>query len=361
MKYNSAIHIGEREVSLSQPTYFIADIAANHDGELSRAKELIWLAKKSGADAAKFQHFKANQIVSDFGFKSLGHQQAHQMSWKKSVYETYAQYECNRAWTEELVKTAKEAQIDFLTTPYDLDAIELFNSYVPAYKIGSGDITWLDFIERVSQKGKPVILASGASTMMDVERAVEVIISHNPQLALLQCNTNYTGSLENFRHINLRVLQTYAITYPNMVLGLSDHTPGHASVLGSIALGARIIEKHFTDDNNREGPDHLFSMTPMTWREMIDRSRELELALGNGIKRIEANESQTVIVQRRCLRLTRNIKAGEVISQKDLESLRPAPKDSIEPYHIGKFIGKTLAISKTSGDAIYPGDFVGEI
>lgn len=359
MMYSSLIKIGKRDVSLDHPTYFIADIAANHDGELERAKDLIWIAKESGADAAKFQHFKANQIVSDFGFREMGGKYGHQANWKKSVYDTYAMYECNREWTEELVKTAKAACIDFMTTPYDLEAVELFSKYVPAYKIGSGDITWLDFIRTISSQMKPVILATGASTMLEVERAVDSIISCNPQIALLQCNTNYTGSSENFKYINLRVLQAYSKRYPGMVLGLSDHTPGHTTVLGAIALGARIIEKHLTDDNTREGPDHPFSMTPKTWRTMVDRSRELEMALGAEVKRIEPNESDTVIVQRRCLRLTRNMAAGERITAGDLEALRPAPQGSIEPYDVSQVLGKTLAVSKTAGDAIYKSDLRG--
>ena len=118
----------------------------------------------------------------------------------------------------------------------------------------------------------------------------------------MQCNTNYTASLENFRHIHLRVLETFRAMFPSAVLGLSDHTPGHATVLGAVALGGRVIEKHFTDDNSREGPDHPFSMTPASWREMVDRTRELEYALGSTKKFVAENERETVVVQRRCLR-----------------------------------------------------------
>ncbi|WP_321419199.1 N-acetylneuraminate synthase family protein [uncultured Methanomethylovorans sp.] len=361
MMYDSQINVNKREISIDSPTYFIADIASNHDGDIERANELIWLAKEAGADAVKFQHFKANKIVSDYGFTHLDTKNSHQTSWKKSVFEVYKQYECNRDWTEELAKTAKKAKIDFLTTPYDLEAVELLDPFIPAYKIGSGDITWIDFIENIARRNKPVILATGASNMDDVERAVACILKYNRQLMLLQCNTNYTGATDNFKYINLKVLEAFAIRYPSMILGLSDHTPLHATVLGAITLGARVIEKHFTDNNAREGPDHVFSMNPKTWREMIDRSRELELSLGNGIKRIELNEKETSIVQRRCLRLTHNMKAGESIKEDDLESLRPAPKGAIEPYNLHKVLGKTLAISKSEGDAIFAKDFVEEL
>ncbi len=361
LRYDDVIYIGRREISISAPTYFIADVASNHDGDLERAKKLIWLAKEAGADAVKFQHFKAEMIVSDYGFKHLDSKMGHQASWSRSVFEVYEQYECNRDWTTELAKTAKEAKIDFLTTPYDAEAIELLDKYIPAYKIGSGDITWIDFIEMIAKKNKPVIMATGASSINDVERAVEAVLKHNSRLVLLQCNTNYTGNIENFKFINLKVLRTFAAKYPNMVIGLSDHTPLHATVLGAIALGARVVEKHFTDDNNRVGPDHAFSMNPKTWTEMVERSRELEMSLGDGIKRIEQNEMDTVIVQRRCLRLTCDMNIGDKINSDKLESLRPAPKGSIEPYRIKQVIGKTLKCSKSSGDALYEKDILEEL
>lgn len=359
MRYDSVLRIGSREVSIAAPTYFIADIAANHDGELSRAKDLIHRAREAGADAVKFQHFKAEKIVSDRGFRELGAQQGHQASWKQSVFEIYRRYECNRDWTLELAETARQAGIDFMTTPYDQEAVELLDPYVPAYKIGSGDITWTDFLAQIAARDKPVILATGAASMSDVERAVDAVLARSRRLALLQCNTNYTGSLENYRHVNLRVLSSYALHYPGMVLGLSDHTPGHAAVLGAIALGARIVEKHFTDDTTRVGPDHAFSMTAATWREMVDRGRELEAALGDGVKRIEANERETVVLQRRCLRLARNLASGSILAVDDLEALRPAATGAVEPYRQAEAIGLRLVKAKQAGDALYPSDLEG--
>lgn len=352
MRYDDVLLINGRKISINMPTYFIADVASNHDGDLSRAKELICLAKDAGADAVKFQHFKAKTIVSDYGFKTLGKKLSHQSTWQKTVYEIYEQYECNRDWNEELTKTATEANIDFMTTPYDFEAIELLDQYISAYKIGSGDITWTDLIEYVAKQKKPVILATGASNMEDVERAVESITLYNRQIALLQCNTNYTVSVGNFSNINLRVLLSYSLKYPNMILGLSDHTPGHAPVLGAITLGARIIEKHLTDDNNRAGPDHSFSMNPNTWREMVERSRELEQALGDGIKRVESNELDSIIIQRRSLRLVRDIQEGEILRENDLEALRPAPKGSLPPYMIEQVIGRSIAKTKIAGEAL---------
>lgn len=350
MKYHTEIKIGSREISIAAPTYFIADIASNHDGNLNRAKELIWSAKEAGADAVKFQHFLADKIVSDYGFSHLGGQMSHQASWGKSVYEVYKDCECNRTWTEELVKTAKEAGIEFMTTPYDAEAVRQMTEYIPAYKIGSGDITWTDFIELIAKQGKPVLLATGASTMDDSARAVEAVLKHNKDIVLMQCNTNYTGSLENFRYVNLNVLKSYAIKYPAMVLGLSDHTPGHTAVLGAVALGARVIEKHFTLDNSLKGPDHAFSMNPVTWKEMVERTRELELSLGDGCKRIEGNEQETAIVQRRAVRVKHTLTAGTILADDMLEELRPAPKDAVFPYQKSEVIGRRLIQTKEQGD-----------
>ena len=346
------VRIGTRLVGDAHPTYFIADIAANHDGSLERARQLIRLAKEAGADAAKFQNFRAPHIVSDYGFRSLGGQQSHQASWKKSVFEVYQGAAVPFAWTEELKAVCDEVGIDYFSSPYDFEAIDMLDAYMPAYKIGSGEITWPEALERMASKGKPVILATGASDIGEVQRAVHTILKINPQLILMQCNTNYTASLENFNHVHLRVLQTFRLMFPEVVLGLSDHTPGHAAVLGAVALGARSIEKHFTDDNNREGPDHKFALNPKDWAEMVENTRRLERALGSGDKFVAENEAQTVILQRRCLRAARDLRAGEVLTHDMLEALRPAPSDAIMPYELERVLGKRLAVAMKFGQEL---------
>jgi N-acetylneuraminate synthase len=168
---------------------------------------------------------------------------------------------------------------------------------------------------------------------------VHTLLAINPQVVLLQCNTNYTASPVNFEHINLHVLNTYRTMFPQVVLGLSDHTHGHATVLGAVAFGARVIEKHFTDDTSRVGPDHPFSMTPQTWREMVDRTRELEKALGSADKFITSNERETRIVQRRCVRAARDIRDGEKITREMLDVLRPATAGAVKPHELVHMIG----------------------
>lgn len=349
-KPDRELEIAGQLIGDEYPTFFIADIAANHDGDIERAKNLIWLAKEAGADAAKFQHFKAETIVSDRGFREMGQQKAHQSDWKKSVYEVYQEASVDLNWTSILKETCDKAGITFFTSPYALDLVDAVDPFVPAYKIGSGDITWLDLVRYVASKEKPYILATGASTMDEVDQAVQAGLRLNKRLALLQCNTNYTGSLENFRYVQLNVLRSYKAMYPNMVLGLSDHTPGHSCVLGAVTLGARIIEKHFTDDQSRVGPDHKFSMNPKAWREMVDCTRELEYALGDGIKRVEANELETVVLQRRSLRATSDLPLGHRLRPEDLIALRPCPTNALDPTNIEIVIGRTLRRTKRQGD-----------
>jgi sialic acid synthase SpsE len=347
---NPILNIQGKLIGQDYPTYFIADIAANHDGDLERAKELISLAAEAGADAAKFQHFKAETIVSDLGFKTMGGQQSHQASWKKSVFEVYKDASVSLDWTATLKETCDKAGIAFFTSPYSIDIVEHIDSYVPAYKIGSGDITWIEMVQHIANKQKPYIMASGASAMDDVLRAVQAGLEINPMLCLMQCNTNYTASLENFKFIQLNVLKVYRQMFPDLVLGLSDHTPGLATTLGAVTLGARIIEKHFTDDINRCGPDHKFSMSPASWREMVDRTRELENALGCGVKQVEKNEKDTVVIQRRAIRAVANLPAGTLLTRNHMTVLRPCPEDGLPPYRVDELIGRQLRQDIKAGE-----------
>lgn len=350
------ITIGDRIIGDGAPLYFIADIAANHDGDLNRAFKLIELAKAAGADAAKFQNFQASKIVSKYGFESLGGQQSHQTSWGKPVFDVYKDASLPFDWTEKLKAKCDEVGIEYFTSPYDFESVDRIDPYVNVYKIGSGDITWLEIIEYIAKKGKPVIIATGASTMKDVVRAMNVLESTNDDIVLMQCNTNYKGSSDNFKYINLNVLKTYKRRFPSAILGLSDHTYGHSTVLGATSLGARVFEKHFTDDNDRVGPDHEFAMNPKNWKEMVTLANELYNSLGNGVKDIEENEKETVVLQRRALRFTRSLPEGHVINKSDLFPLRPIPSDGIPPYAINDFLGRKLKRDVKLDDYLREGD-----
>jgi N-acetylneuraminate synthase len=352
----SEIQIESKTIGINHPTYFIADVAANHDGDIERAKDLIYLCAEAGADAAKFQHFTANTIVSDYGFKSLGGQQSHQEKWNKSVYDVYQDASLNQDWSPILKETCEKAGIAFLTSPYSLELVDLVDSFISAYKIGSGDITWLEIINYIATKKKPVLLATGASNIDEVHLAMNIIMRHTENVVLMQCNTNYTASKNNFKYINLNVLKEYKKYYPRAVLGLSDHTPGHASVLGAISLGARVIEKHFTDNTDRDGPDHKFSMDFNTWKDMIDRSKELEYALGSTLKKVEDNELETVILQRRAIRANKKLKVGSVVKINDLEFLRPCPENALSPSFIDQLVGKSILRNLNAGECFLLSD-----
>ena len=350
------IPIGRHVIGVNRPTYFIADIAANHDGDLERAKALIHLAAHAGADAAKFQNFRAETIVSDYGFRNLGSQQSHQASWRKSVFEVYQDASLPADWTETLQRTCAEAGIDYFTAPYDVAMIERLSPHVCAWKVGSGDITWHENIEAMARDGKPILIATGAASFDEVRAAYEVARRYTAQIVLMQCNTNYTGSLENLKYVALNVLKTYAREFPEVLLGLSDHTPGHATVLGAVTLGARAVEKHFTDDRERSGPDHAFSMDPAGWRDMVDRTRELEAALGTEEKRVMPNEEQTVVLQRRAVRAKRALKSGERIAADDLIPLRPCPPEGLPPYRAHELVGKTVRRDVPQGACVTKND-----
>jgi sialic acid synthase SpsE len=344
--------IGPKLVGPDQPTYFIADIAANHDGSLSRAKSLMTLAKDAGADCAKFQHFRAEHIVSDFGFRALGGQSSHQANWEKSVFEVYQAASLPWDWTAPLAAHANEIGIEFMSAPYDLDAVTHLDPFVNAFKVGSGDINWLEELDVIAALGKPIIVATGAATFEDVQRTMNMLLRTGVPLVLMQCNTNYEGILENIHHVNLRVLQQYGQAFPTVTLGLSDHTPGHLTVLGAVALGARVVEKHFTDDVKLPGPDHGFSMDPMTWRSMIEDTRKLEAALGTGGKDIEDNERETIVLQRRCVRARRDLPNGTTLTRADVEVLRPAPLNAIPAHEVTQVPGKTTRRDIPAGDLI---------
>ena len=346
------IQIEGKAIGVGHPTYFIADVAANHDGDIERAKDLIYLCAEAGADAAKFQHFTADTIVSDQGFKTLGGQQSHQSKWKKSVFDVYQDASISQDWTPILKETCDKAGITFLTSPYSYELVDQVDDFLNAYKIGSGDITWLGIVDYIASKNKPVLLATGASTLSEVDMAMSTLLRRTNDIVLMQCNTNYTASLENFKYINLNVLKEYSRKYPDIILGLSDHTPGHATVLGAVTLGARVIEKHFTDDVSRVGPDHKFSMDFNTWKSMVDRTRELENSLGVEIKKVEDNEKETVVLQRRSIRIKKDMVAGNVLRKDDLEYLRPCPEDALPPYELQKVLGKKLMENIKSGDYI---------
>lgn len=341
-KDSSTIYLGSTPVGLNYPPYFIAEIGSNHEGSLTRAKDLISLAKSVGANAVKFQSFLAESLVSPTGFATLPTLNTHQANWANDVISVYRNAQTPVEWFPHLLEHCRNTRIDFFTTPYDLSSLNRVADYCPFFKIGSGDITWIAFVESIAELSKPVLLATGASDWVDVKRAAHAIMSRGTPCILMQCNTNYTNHPENKRFYNLNVLKEYGSHFPECVLGLSDHTQGHTIAVYATVLGARVIEKHFTDDTTRTGPDHGFAMDPSAWKLMVLNCNDAFYSLGDGIKRVEPNEVDTRIVQQRAIRAAQSMARGHKITESDLVYLRPCPAGAARPFQNNELIGRIL-------------------
>lgn len=342
------IKIGNRVIGEGYPTYVIAEIGANFDGNLEKAKKLVIAAKEAGADCAKFQSFITEKIVSAKGFASMKLKGVHG-SWGRTVNEVFKDAEFPRQWHKEIAAFCKKVGIDFSSAPYDFEAVDLLHKLnVPFIKIGSGEITWHEMLRYVAKKGRPVFLATGDSTLAEVDEAVSIIKSTgNRNLVLMQCITNYPSMIES---ANINVLRNYQTSF-DVLTGYSDHSPGDVVPLGAVSLDAKVIEKHFTLNKKDKGPDHPHSMEPKELKEMIEKIRLLEKALGSSVKEVVKEETETVIVQRRGLYIARNIEKGKPIKKEDIVELRPAL--GILPKQKDQVIGLTSKIDIEKGSPLY--------
>lgn len=313
-----SIKIGKKILGQNNPSYIIAEIGSNFDGSLKKAKKLIDLAKDSGADCAKFQSFITHKLISK---KEFDNTISFQSKWKKPVWKIYQDAEFPRDWHKKLAIYAKKRKIDFMSTPYDFEAVDLLDSIgTPAFKIGSGDITYLEFLKYIAKKNKPILLPTGASTISEIRQAIDTIKStKNHKIILMQSVTQYPSPLED---ANIRAMVTLGNQF-NFNFGYSDHAPGIIVPLASVALGASVIEKHFTDNKQNSGPDHPHSLNPVEFKEMVKCIRQVEKALGTGIKKVEKSEKQTRIIQRRSVFTIKEIQKGEKFTINNTACLRP--------------------------------------
>jgi len=361
MKFAQEMRIGSHKVGVGHPTYVIAEIGSNFDGDLKRAKHLAKLCKEAGADAFKIQNFTAPKIVSNVGFENM--QVAFQAKWDKPVVEVYRAAEFPREWVKEVADYCKEIGIDFFSSPYDYEAVDMLEKLkVPAHKLGAGEVDNLEFIEYVAKTGKPVILSVGAATMQEIEAAVKAVRKvGNNKLILLQCVTNYPSPIADS---NLKAMVDIAKKF-NVVVGYSDHTIGKEGgaddplggltvPLGAVALGGVVIEKHVTDDRKRKGPDHPFALTMDELALMVKGIRAMEAALGDGKKRLMPSEKQTVIIQRRGMYAVRDIKKGEKFKRDMIMYLRPAV--GLRPPMITSVVGKKAKKNIPAGHPIKKND-----
>ncbi len=328
------VKIGRHLIGENHPCYIIAEIGSNFNGDISRAKKLIKLAKESGASAAKFQSFKTDELLSRKGFEDKSEFQS---KWKKSVWNTYVDAELPRNWHQTLSKYAKKIKIDFFTSPWDFEAVDILKKLnVPAIKVGSGDLTYTDLLKYIGKTKKPIFLATGASTIQEVAQGIKTIKSTgNNKIILLHSVVQYPSPIEDANVLTLDTLRSKF----NLNAGYSDHSPGSLVALASVARGACVIEKHFTTDPKLTGPDHIHSMNPKDFKKMVFDIRLLEKALGNGKKSVMKSEQKTRIIQRRSIWSTKEIKSGEKFTKNNIKVLRPA--GGLSPSKFQSLLGKS--------------------
>ena len=336
-----SIALGTKLINSQSAPYVIAEIGVNHEGSLEQAKRLIDLAKKGGADAAKFQSYKAGKLASK-------HSPSY---WDTSKEPTRSQHELFKKFdnfsSEDYIALAKHCQqvdIDFLSTPFDDDAIEFLNPLVPFFKIASADITNIPFLRKVASKRKPVVLSTGASTLSEVDIAVETLDRAGCEsVALLHCILNYPTTNA---HAHLRMIEGLKRAYPNHVIGYSDHTLPDESMtplLTAHLLGAVILEKHFTHDKTLQGNDHYHAMDKSDLREFIRALEKISVLVGDSdFKHYIPTEEISRQNARRSIVLSQSIKAGETLTEELLICKRPG--HGISPLSWDNVLGTRVAM-----------------
>ncbi|MFW6040847.1 MAG: N-acetylneuraminate synthase [Thermoplasmatota archaeon] len=330
---DKVININGVKIGKEQPVFTIAEAGVNHNGQMKVAKQLIDEAKKVGADAIKFQTFKAKDLVTKKC--EMANYQKKNIGEEKSQYEMIKERELSYEEFEELKRYCDEEGILFLSTPHTINAAEFLEHLVPIYKIGSGDLTNIPFLEKIAKKGKPIILSTGMGTLGEVEEAVETINKVcNEDLILLHCVTNYPTPLDK---INLRAMLTLRDAFKTLI-GYSDHTLGISAPIAAVSLGAKVIEKHFTLDKSMKGPDHKASLESDEFKHMIEEIRQLEKGLGDGVKRPTEDEEEIKKVARKSIVAKEDISKDSVLEKHQLDIKRPGI--GIKPKHFKKLIGK---------------------
>ncbi|MES9692912.1 N-acetylneuraminate synthase [Bacillus toyonensis] len=315
-------------------TYIIAEVGVNHNGSMDLAKKSIDLAVEIGADAVKFQTFKTEKLVSKFAPKA-DYQTANTQS-KESQMEMLKRLELSFNDFRELKVYCEDKGIDFLSTPFDEESAHFLNEIgVSAFKIGSGDLNNTPFISFLDTFKKPILLSTGMSELKEVEETLAVM--RQSPVILLHCTSNYPAPLED---VNLNAMTTMKSKF-NKLVGYSDHTSGVEVSVAAVAMGAKIIEKHFTLDKNLPGPDHKASLNPEEFSELIFSVRSIERALGDGVKRCMPSEKNTKIVARKSIVANANLNKGQKITEDMIIIKRPGT--GIEPKYYNKIMGRKLA------------------
>ena len=325
----------------------IAEAGVNHNGELDKALALIDFAAEAGADYVKFQTFKAEKLVNREA-KKAEYQIKNMNGESDTQFEMLKKLEVSEAWYPILIARCQEKGIHFLSTGFDTESIDFLNQYnMPFYKIPSGEITNKPYLQHVAQKGKDIILSTGMADLNEIKSAIQVIEAAGllrERITVLHCNTEYPTPMED---VNLLAMNQIAREL-NVKVGYSDHTIGIEVPIAAVALGAQVIEKHFTLDRNLPGPDHAASLEPNELSAMVRAIRNIEKAVGgSGIKTPSVSEQKNIAIARKSIHLNRDVSIGEVLVANDLTMLRPG--DGISPMNLDLVLGKTIKSNLASG------------
>lgn len=315
----------------------IAEAGVNHNGDLGLAKQLIDVAAESGVDIVKFQTFNANRQVTLTAKKADYQTQA--TGSKESQHEMLRRLELTEAMHKELIAHCAARKIGFFSTGFDIESIDLLLSLgQDHFKIPSGEITNLPYLRHIGKLGKSVILSTGMATLGDIEAAIDVLEqagTARAQITVLHCTTEYPTPMNE---VNLRAMQSIHAAF-GVAVGYSDHTQGIEVAIAAVAMGATVIEKHFTLDRNLPGPDHKASLEPEELKAMVAAIRNIEVALGDGIKRLTPSEARNKPVARKSLVASQVIKAGQIFTAKNVTTKRPGT--GISPMRLDEVMGKT--------------------
>lgn len=325
--------IGNKSVGEGEPTFIIAEVGSNHDGKLEQAKKLIDIAAESGADAVKFQTFKADKLFNKIT--------------NKEIVDKLEILEVHKDWYEELLNYTDKKGLIFLSSAFDEDSADLLDSFgIAAYKVASYELTHIPLLEYIAEKNKPIILSTGMANESEVKEAVECIYSAgNRQVILLHCVSQYPAEPEN---VNLKSMLALKRIF-DCPVGFSDHTETIYAPIAAVALGATVIEKHFTLDKSLPGPDHAYALEPDELKQMVTGIREVERMLGTGeIKPADSEINERA--WRRAIYAARDISEGTITTKDMLTIVRPSPEGSLAPKYLKELLGKRIKKDIKEGD-----------
>jgi len=325
--------IGSREIGDHTPCYVIAEIGHNHQGNLTKARELFREAKAAGAHAVKLQKRDNRGLYTRAAYEKP-------YDNENSFGATYGEHreflEFGQHEYTELRDYAAELGVDFFSTAFDLRSAEFLDRLdVPAYKIASGDLKSTPLLKHVARYGKPIIISTGGATIDDVQRAYDAIMPLNPQLAILQCTAGYPAA---FEELDLRVIETFRHRFPGAVVGFSSHDNGISMPVAAYMLGARIVEKHFTLNRAMKGTDHAFSLEPVGMRKLVRDLERTHKAMGNGVKKIYESERAPIVKMGKSLVVARDLPSGHIIGPQDI--VMKSPGGGIPPYELDNVLGR---------------------